>query len=184
MESLQERKARAEKELREIAALESQHAILNKEAEKNELLERLLTDLRDAPLGCALPLSSIAHVKSVFRQPACKGELCAFYDTCAQIVSLTGKASPIKRQGKASGEKHKLAEIKMNTKREKGKITYSQEGRVEHSFTVKDGENWKSFTDRIKTGLQELNYILSTGQIQGIGHKGAGNKYEKLVMGK
>ena len=184
MESLQERKAKLEKEMAELIALEKAQSIRESEANKNELIERLLTDLRDAPLGCALPLASVSHVKSVFRQPACKGELCGFFDTCQQIVQLTGKASPVKRQGKASGEKHKLAEIKMNTKREKGKITYSQEGRVEHSFTVKDGENWKSFTDRIKTGLQELNYILSTGQIQGIGHKGAGNKYEKLVMGK
>ena len=184
MESLQERKGKLEKEMREIEALEKAQSIRENESKKIEQIERLLTDLRDQPLGCALPLSSVAHVKSVFRQAACKGELCAFHDTCAQIISLTGKASPVKSQGKASGEKHKLAEIKMSTKREKGKITYSQEGRVEHSFTVKDGENWKSFTDRIKTGLQELNYILSTGQIQGIGHKGAGNKYEKLVMGK
>ena len=104
MGSLQERKAKLEKEMKEIEALEKAQSIRDQEANKNELIERLLTDLRDMPLACALPLSSVSHVKSVFRQPACKGELCAFFDTCAQIISLTGKASPVKRS-KGNGEK-------------------------------------------------------------------------------
>lgn len=185
MESLAERIERLDRE-RAAAIVELNAAkIRETESKKQEQITRLLADLENEHdmTMCGTFLRTVPQVKHAFSGPSCHPSCCRFA-TCQQIVSMTGKASPVKRQGKANGEKHKLAEIKMNTKREKGKITYSQEGRVEHSFTVKDGENWKSFTDRIKTGLQELNYILSTGQIQGIGHKGAGNKYEKLVMGK
>ena len=184
MESLQERKARAERELREISILEKQHEIRNHEAEKNELVERLILDLKDQPLACAMQLDTVAKVKMVCGGKNAPCETCYFAETCQQIMSLTGKASPVKKSKSNGTGKVKLAEIKMNTKREKGRITYSQEGRVEHSFHVKEGEEWKSFTDRIKAGLQELNYSLSAGQIQGIGHKGKDGCYEKLVMGK
>lgn len=183
MESLQARKEKAIRELKEIETLESQHAILNKEAEKLELVERFLTDLRNAPLACALPLSSVAHVKSVFRQPACKQELCGYFETCQSIINLTGKQSPVKRSKSSGGTgKVKLAEVPLKTARETGAMTFTQNGRS-FSFSVKNGENWKMFTDKIKAQLQSVGFILSAGQIQGIGHKGAGNKYETLVMG-
>lgn len=184
MESLQERKAKLEKEMREIEALEKAQSIRESEANKNELIERLLTDLRDAPLGCALPLASVSHVKSVFRQPACKGELCAFHDTCAQIISLTGKASPVKRQGKANGEgKHKLAEIKMSTQWGENKVVRFTQLEKTMVFTPVNGENWKSFTDRCKASLKSAGFVLSAGQIQGVGHKGKGRKFERLFFG-
>lgn len=181
MESLQERLERIERERVETLALIHAEEIRNKAAKNEELVDRLILSLNHQPTLCGLNLTTIAHVKTVFGNIACNDKCCC-YNTCQQIINLTGKASAVKR-AKSSGEKHKLAEVPMKTQWGENRVVRFTQLEKSMVFTPIAGENWKAFTDRCKASLKSAGFILSAGQVQGVGHKGKNAKFERLFFG-
>jgi hypothetical protein len=87
MATLQELKEAREKLDREIA----QAMFVEKETEKQDLINRLLLNLPFQPTMCQLPLKTVAHVKRIFGDKELCSSKCVCYETCKRIIELTGK---------------------------------------------------------------------------------------------
>jgi len=184
-ETMADRKLRILAELNEIETIEQndakQQAIVDTQARVN----RLLLDLDNQRLACALPIKSVAHVKRIFAHTDATCIMCGFFDTCQEIISLTVKSN-IKKTGQVIRKANRERAGRVNTvsfKRtiSRGMITLTPE--TGNALTFK-GVNWQAATKQIRDHFKTANIDgLTTSAIAGFTHKGAGNKLECIFNG-